>query len=182
MNQPVGNRSRDHGAYGNRSRSMCIGMTQHKGDELQDEDRSVFRSLCPYCDEPYPQTPSATLKELHRMLDTISTFNPLGGISDNPNPFHCKVVPHHKIGKHCKCHQLELQAPGHADKLNWPDINFSILPHCLVNNYIVLRLITLDPASSPFYSKLMESLAATNSQNIFAIGGKYASFEKTGTR
>ena len=163
------------GSDGDQSRSTCIGMTQR--DEVQ--DKPDFRSLCPYCDELYPEHPSAILQALRQSLDAISIPDPLGGISENPNPFHRKVHPHYKTGEHCERHKLELQAS--ATIPNWPDIDFTFIPHRIVNNFIVLRLIMLDLTASPFFHNLMNSLATMRSDSAFGIEGEYGSFEATGT-
>ena len=88
-----------------------------------------------------------------------------------------------KTGEHCERHRLELQASGQADKSirAWPDVDFSIIPHRIVSIYVELRLITLDPTSSPFYTDVMDSLFTMNSNNTFGIRGEYGSFETTGT-
>ena len=160
-----------------------LGMISHDAEEMENEQAPENQPLCPYCDEPYPGHPSEILQKLRDVLDAISTPDPLGGISENPNPSHRKVVPHYKTGEHCERHRLEFQASGQADKSirDWPDVDFSILPHRIVSIYLELRLITLDPTSSPFYIDVMESLFTMNSNNAFGIEGEYGSFETTGT-
>ena len=160
-------------------RSTCVQVTQQ--DQEDQDDEPDPQSLCPYCDEPYPEFPSTTLQELHRNLDAISKPDPFGGISDDPHALHLKVYPHHQTGEHCERHRVELKASKKSDEPHWPAIDFDILPHCIVNHYVELRLIMLDPTTSPFHTELMESLVMKNSNNTFSIQGEYESLEVVGT-
>lgn len=81
-----------------------LGMISHGAEEMENKQAPENQPLCPYCNEPYPVYPLGILQKLRDALDVISTPNPLGRISKNPNPLHHKVVPHYKTGEHCEHH------------------------------------------------------------------------------
>jgi hypothetical protein len=131
-------------------------------------------SLCPFCDEPWPEEPTSKLLALR--ATAVAHAVP------SPRPRNSKGLSAANFALYaplCAQHQNEMKTIPEGHEEGWPnEIDFDALPRRLNSVKLYLEALVNDPTKSPFYQDVTNELEASGSTSQSSISGQYATFDK----
>lgn len=121
--------------------------------KMEPEDDCIDpATLCPFCDEPLPPSPSSQLLMRRIELESISSLDPLA-----ENPGHHRPPSYAVVQGYCEMHRVELTAYPQAKAEGWlMDPDFGQLFERVIALGRALRDILDEPENSAFFRSSRE--------------------------
>lgn len=136
------------------------------------------KTMCPYCDEPWPSNPSQQLIEIRRKIDAISSPDP-GPHSDNPN--HRRTRPAVRAAAVCVQHRFETSVLPEGIAAGYPqDVDFGDLPRRIRALKPALDELVEDASPSPFYDFFETAVTDMGWNRAIGTPGQYRFAAKYG--
>ncbi|KIJ55656.1 hypothetical protein M422DRAFT_199977 [Sphaerobolus stellatus SS14] len=150
-------------------------------DDLYDEtaisfsnDKKVDPStLCHYCDEPWPSTPSPALLALLERTKRKSYKDP------RPGNVLGLTAPITVFIEVCQRHRFEMTLLPRALRKGWPTkIDWSRIPKRMEKFKKKLVAFVQNPSSSHFWRDLRDDMKEIGKTKIGSVSGQFATFER----
>ncbi|KAF8518974.1 RTC4-like domain-containing protein, partial [Hysterangium stoloniferum] len=131
-------------------------------------------TLCPYCDEPWPSSPSPTLLALLDVSKRKSYKEPRPG-----NPLGL-TAPFSIFVEICQRHRFEMTHLPLALQRGWPThLDFPSLPKRILGFKKALARLIVKPQHSKFWRDLRDDVKEVGRTKMVSVSGQYATFERT---
>ena len=131
-------------------------------------------SLCPYCDEPWPPSPSPTLLSFLECTKRKSYTDPRPG-----NALGLKA-PLAAFIELCQRHRFEMTHLPLALERGWPThIDFASLPSRIRGFRKRLGRFIDHPNESQFWREVRDDVREVGRMKVVSVSGQYATFERT---
>ena len=130
-------------------------------------------TICPYCDEPWPSTPSPTL------LSLLERTKRKSYIDSRPGNALGLKAPLAVFIEVCQRHRFEMTHLPLALERGWPTrLDFARLPERIRGFRKKLRRFIDHPVKSQFWREISDDVKEVGKMKVVSVSGQYATFER----